>query len=60
MKQLRSRYLGMDLRSPLVASPSPRTGHLDDLLVLDGCPHWWPWSRAAEVAAALTELWSRG
>ncbi|MBU6244961.1 MAG: dihydroorotate dehydrogenase-like protein [Actinomycetales bacterium] len=37
MTQLRSRYLGMDLRTPLVASPSPRTGHLDDLLILDDC-----------------------
>ena len=40
------------------ARVADRTGA--DLLVLDGCPHWWPWSRAAEVAAALTELWSLG
>ena len=40
------------------ARVADRTGA--DLLVLDGCPHWWPWSRPAEVAAALTEHWSRG
>jgi pimeloyl-ACP methyl ester carboxylesterase len=28
-----------------------------ELVVLDGCGHWWAWERAAEVAAALTELW---
>ena len=32
---LESRYLGMTLRSPLVASPSPVTGRLDSLLRLD-------------------------
>jgi pimeloyl-ACP methyl ester carboxylesterase len=40
------------------ARVAERTGA--DLLVLPGCPHWWPWSRAAEVAAALTDLWARG
>ena len=35
MSMLESRYLGMDLRSPLVASPSPTTGKLDGLLRLD-------------------------
>jgi hypothetical protein len=29
MVDLRSRYLGLDLRSPLVASASPLTGSLD-------------------------------
>jgi pimeloyl-ACP methyl ester carboxylesterase len=33
-----------------------RTGA--DLVVFDGCPHWWPWSRADEVADRLTALWS--
>jgi dihydroorotate dehydrogenase (fumarate) len=32
---LESTYLGMSLRSPLVASPSPHTGRLDTLLRLD-------------------------
>jgi hypothetical protein len=32
---LESVYLGMHLRSPLVASPSPHTGRLDTLLRLD-------------------------
>ncbi len=31
MMDLRTRYLGLDLRSPLVASPSPLTGDLDGL-----------------------------
>lgn len=35
-----------------------RTGA--DLAVFDGCPHWWPWSRADEVAVALVGLWSLG
>jgi dihydroorotate dehydrogenase (fumarate) len=30
-----TRYLGMELRSPLVASSSPLTGHLDGLRALD-------------------------
>jgi hypothetical protein len=29
-----------------------------DLVVFDGCPHWWPWSRAEEVADLLTACWS--
>ena len=33
--RLRSRYLGLDLASPLVASPSPLTGSLDSLLRLE-------------------------
>ena len=32
---LQSRYLGLTLRSPLVASPSPATGRLDSLLRLE-------------------------
>lgn len=32
---LESRYLGMTLKSPLVASPSPATGRLDTLLRLE-------------------------
>ena len=32
---LASGYLGLTLRSPLVASPSPATGRLDSLLRLD-------------------------
>lgn len=35
MNALETRYLGLDLRSPLVASPSPVTGKLDSLLRLD-------------------------
>jgi dihydroorotate dehydrogenase (fumarate) len=31
---LRTRYLGLELRSPLVASPSPLTGELDSVLQL--------------------------
>jgi hypothetical protein len=31
MADLRTRYLGMELRSPLVASSSPLTGTLDSL-----------------------------
>jgi pimeloyl-ACP methyl ester carboxylesterase len=30
-----------------------------ELIVLDGCAHWWPWERAAESAAALEQLWAR-
>jgi dihydroorotate dehydrogenase (fumarate) len=35
MADLRTRYLGMELRSPLVASSSPLTGTLDGLLRLE-------------------------
>jgi dihydroorotate dehydrogenase (fumarate) len=35
MVDLRTRYLGLDLRSPLVASASPLTGSLDDLRRLE-------------------------
>lgn len=35
MTNLRTAYLGMDLRSPFVASPSPLTGKISDLLHLD-------------------------
>ena len=35
MADLRSRYLGLELRSPLVASSSPLTGTLDGLLRLE-------------------------
>jgi dihydroorotate dehydrogenase (fumarate) len=35
MADLRTRYLGMELRSPLVASASPLTGTLDGLLRLE-------------------------
>ena len=35
MADLRTRYLGMDLRSPLVASSSPLTGSLDGLQRLE-------------------------
>ena len=33
--ELGARYLGLDLRTPLVASSSPLTGRIDDLLRLD-------------------------
>lgn len=33
--ELTTRYLGMELRSPIVASSSPLTGHLDGLRALD-------------------------
>ena len=32
---LRTRYLGLDLRSPIVASPSPLTGELDSALRIE-------------------------
>jgi hypothetical protein len=35
MADLRTRYLGMELRSPLVASSSPLTGSLDGLRRLE-------------------------
>ncbi len=35
MVELRSRYLGLELRTPLVASASPLTGSLDDLRRLE-------------------------
>jgi dihydroorotate dehydrogenase (fumarate) len=35
MADLRTRYLGLELRSPLVASPSPLTGELDGLRRLE-------------------------
>jgi dihydroorotate dehydrogenase (fumarate) len=35
MADLSTRYLGLDLRCPLVASPSPVTGAIDSLLRLD-------------------------
>jgi hypothetical protein len=35
MADLRTRYLGLELRSPLVASASPLTGTLDGLLRLE-------------------------
>jgi dihydroorotate dehydrogenase (fumarate) len=35
MIDLRTTYLGLTLRSPLVASASPLTGHLDTLLALE-------------------------
>ena len=35
MADLRTRYLGLELRSPLVASSSPLTGTLDGLLRLE-------------------------
>ena len=42
MVDLRTRYLGLDLRSPLVASASPLTGTLDGLRRLEaaGAPRW--------------------
>ena len=33
---LRTDYLGLELRSPLVASPSPLTGELEGLVRLEG------------------------
>ena len=35
MADLRARYLGLELRSPLVASSSPLTGSLDGLARLE-------------------------
>ncbi len=35
MVELRRRYLGLDLRTPLVASASPLTGSLDGLRRLE-------------------------
>ena len=36
MVELRSRYLGLDLRTPLIASASPLTGSLEGLRRLEG------------------------
>ena len=47
---LRTSYLGLELRSPLVASPSPLTGELDGLLRLEA---------AAALMARSTELTTR-
>ena len=33
--QLNTRYLGIDLKNPLVASSSPLCGHIDTLLRLE-------------------------
>jgi len=30
-----------------------------ELVVYDGCSHWWAWERAADAAATLTDLWER-
>ena len=35
MSDLSTTYLGLELRCPLIASASPLTGSIDDLLVLD-------------------------
>jgi len=35
MNDIRSRYLGLSLRSPIVASPSPMTGSIERLLALE-------------------------
>ena len=29
-----------------------------ELLVFEGCAHWWPWARAEETAEALKKLWA--
>ena len=47
MTDLRTRYLGLDLRSPIVASAGPMTGHLDRLADL---------SRAGVGAVVLPSL----
>ncbi len=44
-------YVGTDVASRM----ADRLGA--DLVVYDGCGHWWPWARAAETAARLTTLW---
>jgi pimeloyl-ACP methyl ester carboxylesterase len=30
-----------------------------ELLLFEGCGHWWPLERAAEAAAALERFWAR-
>lgn len=30
----------------------------DELIIFDGCEHWWPWARAREAAGALEQLWA--
>jgi len=35
MTDLTAHYLGLRLRSPIIASPSPLTGHLDMLAAMD-------------------------
>jgi dihydroorotate dehydrogenase (fumarate) len=37
MADLTTSYMGMQLRNPLIASASPLTGELDELLLLDEC-----------------------
>ncbi len=29
-----------------------------ELIMFEGCSHWWPWERARESAVALEHLWS--
>jgi pimeloyl-ACP methyl ester carboxylesterase len=29
-----------------------------EIIIFDGCAHWWPWERAQESAAALQRLWA--
>jgi pimeloyl-ACP methyl ester carboxylesterase len=45
-------YVGREIAERLAA----RLGA--QLVVYDGCSHWWPWARAPEVAAVLTALWA--
>jgi len=45
-------YLGTDVARRLAT-------RLDgELVVFDGCHHWWAWERATDTAAVLTRLWS--
>jgi pimeloyl-ACP methyl ester carboxylesterase len=30
-----------------------------ELVLFEGCGHWWPWERPAEAAAALERFWAR-
>jgi hypothetical protein len=52
MADLRTRYLGMELRSPLVASSSPPTGSLDGLRWLEAAGPTPLSSRLLRVLAA--------
>ena len=45
-------YVGTDVAERIAAQLHA------DLVVYDGCGHWWAWERAADTAAALTRLWA--
>ncbi len=44
-------YLGLDIAERTAARLHA------ELVVYDGCSHWWAWARAADTARTLTRLW---